>query len=380
VSPKALAEAAVILEGRAGLAGSSASTSRLRRCLEEGARAAGVGLDDYLALLRRDPQVLQHLLDVVTVQHSCFFRDPAQLQAFASEVLPGLPGPVSVWSAGCGNGQEAYTLAMLLEESGRDDWSVWATDLSSRAVARTRSAVYSDAEVNGLAPWRRKRHLERVEGGWRVKEALRRRVQVQRHNLAASSPPMLPGPLPAVFCRNVLIYFDHRQLAAFLDRLAAWMPPGGYLFLGYSESLWQVETPFQLAKLGGSFGYRRTPVPGKAPSPAPETAGRRRAGATPSASRLLREGEREMAAGNLVGAVRAFRQAAYLEPDHPIAHLQLGMSLETAGDLPAATRAYSAARRAAGRCDAARAEEALEGYRFQELVRLIEAKLEVART
>jgi chemotaxis protein methyltransferase CheR len=125
---------------------------RLAACLDGAARARGQTPARFAASLAGDPGAFQEVLDCVTVQETEFFRHPDQFAALAREVLPGLEGPVVVWSAGCANGQEAYSLAMELAASGVPDWQVAATDISATAVARVRTGRYSAAELAGLPP------------------------------------------------------------------------------------------------------------------------------------------------------------------------------------------------------------------------------------
>jgi chemotaxis protein methyltransferase CheR len=144
--------AARLLAEQTGLQITRGLQERLAACLDEAARAGGQTAAGYAAGLAADPGAFQHLLDCVTVQESGFFRHPDQFAALASEVLPALVGPAVVWSAGCGNGQEAYSLAMELAASGHPDWQVLATDLSAAAIARTRAARYTTAELAGIPP------------------------------------------------------------------------------------------------------------------------------------------------------------------------------------------------------------------------------------
>lgn len=386
-----LAAAARILGRRVGLRLDPAIQGRLRRCVDEAAAARRQDVPEFVASLDRDPTALQELLDRVTVQETSFFRDPGQFEALAAHVLPTLPGPVTVWSAGCANGQEPYSLAMVLAESTVSEWRVIATDVSSRALERTRAGRYRAKEMSGVSPDRRERHFDREGDGWRVKPALRDRVAVSRLNVVGDPLPGAARACPVVFCRNLLIYLRAEEVVAFLERLAAWMPPDGYLFLGYSESLWQVTEAFKLVRLGGSFAYRparaaataTVPAPASAPAPpAPPVArapARRRpvpaADPMPAAAMLLAAGEAAMSAGEAEAAVVAFRKAAYLEPDHPIAHFHLGLALEAAGHPVAARRAYAAARSAVERGETVAVETALEGYRLDELVTLLDDKL-----
>lgn len=422
MSNQALDDVSRLLARRVGLRLDHAIRARLVNAVRDEAEARDLAVDAYVATLDADPVALQDLLNKVTVQETSFFRDPGQFAALAADVLPALAaqGPVRIWSAGCANGQEAYSLAMTLAESGIPDWQVIASDISTDALARTRRARYGAREVTGLSPARRARFLHptgsepvrTVGEEWEVDADLRAKVRVVRHNLVADLPPWTPGECQVVFCRNVLIYFDRANVVALLGRLVEWLPIGGYLFLGYSESLWQMSDQLTLVRLGDAFAYRNegparlAPRAAAVPAPAPAppgraatawtsnrrapTTGRALAAATADAARgprveppratvptrteLFALGESALGRGDPVAAVASFRQAVYLDPDDPVAHLNLALALEAAGDEAAARRAYGAGRAALARCDPATVEAALEGYHLDELTRLFEER------
>jgi chemotaxis methyl-accepting protein methylase len=397
---RAFVEAGDLLTRRVGLRLDPSERGRLSRCIVAGARARGLPPREYVSQLDTDPVALQDLLDRVTVQETAFFRDRAQFDAFASEIAPRLEEPVTIWSAGCANGQEPYSLAMVLDELGFREFRIAATDVSTRALARTRTARYSESEVKGLSASRRGRYLRAVDAGFEIVPELRAHIDVAPHNLAADPPPFAPGSCPVVLCRNVLIYFSRTDVEAFLDRLADWLPPLGWLFLGYSESLWQVTDRFQLQHVGEAFLYRRHD-PGRpaaplraqsppqraqllrSPVPAPALPERRQSEPRPAPAEvrpegiveLLATGEAAAQAGDHASAIAAFRKCTYLDHSEPLAHLYLGLALEASGDRSAARRAYGAARTALHRCEAATVEATLEGYHPAELARLLDAKL-----
>lgn len=389
-----------LLARRIGLRLNPTVTGRLSRSVRQEADAHGLDVDAYCARLDGDPTLLQGLIDRITVQETSFFRDPVQLDAFQRYVLPGLRPPVSVWSAGCSNGQEAYTLAMILAESGIAGWQVTATDVATHALDRTRRARYSAKEVAGLGPDRRARWLTATDGGWEVVGELRDRVRVLHHNLVTAAPPFVPGACDVIFSRNVLIYLDSASIAATVEKLARWLPPAGWLFLGYSESLWQVTDVFRLVRIGEGFAYSLndtsaspppTPPPRPAsgarsprarlPRPSVRPPRRRRAAEAgfvadgDTSSTLLSAGQKAMNEGDFATAIVAFRKYAYLEPHRPVAHLHVGLALEAAGDAGAARRAFAAARAMLHRGDPADTESSLEGYRVEELARLLDDKL-----
>ena len=406
MTERPLEEVGRLLSRRVGLRLAPAIRGRLARAVRDEAERRGEEEAAYVDRLDADPERLQDLLNRVTVQETSFFRDPGQFAALAGHVLPALRadgGRVHIWSAGCANGQEPYSLAMALDESGIADWQVTASDLSTDALARTRAARYRDRELRGISPERRTRHLVRAGDQWEIAPRLRGRVTAVRHNLAADPPPFAAGQCQVVFCRNVLIYFGHDDVVAFLHRLGAYLPASGHLFLGYSESLWQVTDRFQLVRLGDAFAYRPSSPAGSAPrrpqaarqqEPPPPPAATRKEAApdrrperphlapapTPptSVAELMAEGEAALGRAEHATAITAFRKAAFLDPDHPIAHLNLGLALEVVGDVAAARRVYAAARAAIDRCDMAAVESTLEGYHLDDLIRLLDAKVNPA--
>jgi chemotaxis methyl-accepting protein methylase len=405
-SPVLLDRAAELMHRELGLRPDPSLRNRLQRCLRDEAAARGDDLERYVGRLAGDLDARQSLYDRLTVQETAFFRHSGQFQALAEHVLPGIDGPAVIWSAACANGQEPYSLAMVLDEQAVPG-SVIATDVSTQALRRTSEGSYRGRELTGLSPARRDRYLTAgSDDDWKVRKVLQDRVKVQHHNLIADPLPEHVGRCQAVFCRNVLIYFSPEQVTAFLTRLAKALAPGACLFLGYAETIWQVTDLFEPIRIGDAFEYHRRrdsptstreartaprlprrPRKPAAPSPASHAAVTRQA---PGASvteaplgapdkELLQADQEATAGGDHQAAIGAFRRYAYLEPDQPIAHLQLGLALEAAGDLPSAQRAYRAARSALGRCDASAVEAGLGGYRVEELVRLLDGKQEGQR-
>jgi chemotaxis protein methyltransferase CheR len=283
---------------------------------------------------------------------------------------------------------------MILDEQAAPG-SVIATDVSTQALRRTSEALYDTRELTGLSSARRDSYLTGgPEGRWEVCKGLRDRVTVQHHNLITDPLPDHVARCQVVFCRNVLIYFSTEHVTAFLTRLAGALAPGACLFLGYAETIWQVAHLFEPIRLGDAFEYHRrrdSPAPSAArtpprparparkhpapPSPASHAAVPGDEPAAPSPA-LVQAGQAAGAAGDRQAAIGQFRRYAFLEPDQPIAHLQLGLALDAAGDRSSAQRAYRAARSALDRCEAPAVESALGGYRVEELIRLLDSKQE----
>jgi chemotaxis protein methyltransferase CheR len=379
---------------------------RLARSICHDADARGQGLETYIETLSADVEAMQSLVDRVTVQESAFFRHAEHFDVLAKEVLPGLPRPVRIWSAACANGQEAVSLAMLLDELGVDG-TVIASDLSPAAVRRTARGRYSDREVANLSPERIARHLSAVGDGWQVNKRLLDRVSTLRHNLLDAIPKPA-RTAQVVFCRNVLIYLSEAHCAAFLGRLADALP-GTYLFLGAAESVWQLSDRFETVRIGDTFSYRARPVGAgsayrqaaiargavsggavRAPAvraaqalptrprppvrPAEDNAAKDATKDAARAAALTQAGHQASATGEHEAAVIAFRKCAYLAPDDPIAHLHLGLALESAGHPASAQRAYAAARQVVAVSNPAHIDRAIGGYTTADLIRFLDSK------
>jgi chemotaxis protein methyltransferase CheR len=368
----------------------------------------------YLDSLAAGGDALQGLLNRITVQETAFFRHPEHFKVLARDMLPTLPRPVKIWSAGCANGQEAYSLAMLLEEqdvAGR----VIGTDVSTKALRRAAAGHYLAREVSGLSPRRIASHLNRTADGWQVKDAIRERVTIVRHNLLDPLPPDVSS-CHVIFCRNVLIYLSPTHVRAFLDRIADAFHPTTPVFLGAAETIWQVSDRFTAVPVGDTFIYRQAiaapalktrtqgvsagtggttvasatrlnrprPVPrqqedgqsvlrpaARRPRSEPES--------TTSIDQLAKLAHDAIAAGDFVTAVVAYRKCAYLAPDDPVAQLHLGLALEATGDELSAQRAFAAARQALLRADAAHIAAGFEGYATAELASLLDSKQRAVR-
>jgi chemotaxis protein methyltransferase CheR len=233
-------------EGKEGLV-----RARLARRLRQ------LGADsyrDYLERVRADAtgRELAHMVDLLTTNKTSFFREPAHFDLLRARVLPefaGAAGGLRVWSAGCSTGEEPYTIAMVLRDAlGDAEWRaarVLATDISERVLARARAGEYADEAVAEVDPALQRRHFVRdAGGGWAVQPALRAPVRFAPLNLMGPWP--MRGPFHAIFCRNVMIYFDKPTQAALVGRYYDLLAPGGYLFVGHSESL---------SAVGHAFAY-----------------------------------------------------------------------------------------------------------------------------
>jgi chemotaxis protein methyltransferase CheR len=217
--------------------------ARLARRLRE----LGLGSErEYLERLRADPGAeLVRFLDAISTNFTQFFREPDHFDTLVQWVRVARRAGqrrFRVWCAGCSSGEEPYTAAMVLEpELEGCDWRILATDLSTRVLARAAEAAYLDEEVAAIpAPLRARCLATRSgPGGATLHEVvprLRERVVLRRLNLAEHPYPM-HGPLDAVFCRNVMIYFDRPMRAGLVEEIERLLRPGAPLFVGHSETL-----------------------------------------------------------------------------------------------------------------------------------------------
>jgi chemotaxis protein methyltransferase CheR len=209
---------------------------------------------------------LDELYDRIATRETYFFRETYQLTAFREHLLPTLLAQrprgkrLNIWSAGCASGEEVYSLAMEILDSGDfADWSVEITgsDLSLQALATARRGVYGQTAFRQTEPRWIQRYFRTLTGRWEIIDEVRRLCRFTRSNLVASDWGAVGGPFDAIFCRNVLIYFDRAARGPLVTRLADKLVPGGYLFLGHSESLIDVSTPLHLTHLGSEIVYSK---------------------------------------------------------------------------------------------------------------------------
>ncbi len=204
--------------------------------------------------------------EVLTTNETYFFREDYQLQAFKSEVLPLLAvqarprGSLSIWSAGCSTGEELYTVATLVHASGLfAGWDVHlhGFDISKRCIATARTGVYGASSFRATTPEARRMYFVERGDEWHVAEPIKAMCHFAQMNILDQEKARLLGRADAVFCRNVLIYFDQHARKRVIDLFHERLLPGGVLLLGHSESLLHVTTAFELLHLKGDLVYRK---------------------------------------------------------------------------------------------------------------------------
>jgi chemotaxis protein methyltransferase CheR len=229
--------------------------------------ARTVGEKDVASLVARlrrgDEMVRDLVVDALTTNETSWFRDSHPFQAFTQHLLPELAKSgnrsVTIWSAACSSGQEAYSLAMLLL-----DWmtahpgfgaQIIGTDISPRMVERARAGKFSQLEINrGLPAQYLVKYFDQVGREWILRPAVRALTRFDKGNLAL--PPTGIPPCDVVFLRNVLIYFDLETKRTVLRNVRKVLKPGGYLLLGGAESTLNVDEAFQRVELGRAVVFR----------------------------------------------------------------------------------------------------------------------------
>jgi chemotaxis protein methyltransferase CheR len=228
-------------------------------------RQLGLGsindLCDVLAS-KREAVVGRQVAEAMTTNETFFFRDPAHYDAFKTRLLPELreqrklTRKLSFWSAAASTGQEIYSLAMLLMEQGLGDWNLQllGTDFSTQVLERARAGRYLQIEVNrGLPTPLLVKYFQRQGLDWQLKEAVRRLVRFEQTDLRM--PMRAMGPFDAVFCRNVLIYFDTATRSRILQEIHGTLFRGGWLLLGSAELPFGLERLFDRQTAGAATVY-----------------------------------------------------------------------------------------------------------------------------
>jgi len=284
IAPDDLVQLAALLKERVGLHVRPDGHSALRLALaarldELGGAAPDAGA--YLAILRSQEggdEELRRLLPLVTVGKTRFFRDERQFRALEA-LLPGLIARargggrrLAIWSAGCATGEEPYSIAMAAASAGAapEHLELLATDVNPEAVAHAARGSYDARRAREVPEPLRERHFDRDGDRYHVRASLRRFIAAIRpHNLVSGTMPRPDGGWDVIFCRNVIIYFDTPTTQHVLTQFLHALAPGGYLFLGYSESLFRIFDGFELTEVAGAFLYRRPETVRTTPLPAP---------------------------------------------------------------------------------------------------------------
>ncbi len=235
--------------------------SRLKERLREKKLAT---LQEYYKLIMSDKEEMRIMLDSVTTNLTRFFRNQPHFDAFINYVIPHVVElkrktgrlNIRIWSAGCSTGEEPYTIAMVLKETlpVGFTYEVLASDISLKSLMVGKQGFYPDSRIAGVPQNYLTKYFDHTEGGYQIKDEIKRCVRFDYHNLKYDSGQR---NLDVVFCRNVLIYFDEAAQKAAVNRFWDAMAPKSYLFIGHSESLFGMDTKFQFLKTDWACLYQK---------------------------------------------------------------------------------------------------------------------------
>jgi len=193
---------------------------------------------EYQQLLENNPEEYEWLLDRLTINVSNFFRDPGVYAQMKKLLLPvwQKQATVRVWSAGCANGEEPYSLAIMLREGLPSFcyWEILATDIDPTVLERARIGKYKSETLKTIPPRVKMRYFEQEGEQWVVKPELKRRIKFKINDLTGDLPE---GAFDLIVCRNVLIYFVSELQERLFRDFHSHLRPGGYLVLGKTETL-----------------------------------------------------------------------------------------------------------------------------------------------
>jgi chemotaxis protein methyltransferase CheR len=221
---------------------------------------------ELLRAMRKSNVEYEGLLERLLTQETSFFRYPGVYETFEKRVLPELhakkfwknPRTLRIWSAGCSTGEEPYSIGITIADSlsFADAWNVeiLATDVGRHALKHAERGIYKGRSIASVSERQLTNHFTEVSSGHQVKPRLRKMVSFAQMNLASA---VYVGRMDMIFCMNVLIYFTEERRRSLVQRFYDTLEPGGYLFLGHSESISKMPVKFQAIVLNDCILYRK---------------------------------------------------------------------------------------------------------------------------
>jgi chemotaxis protein methyltransferase CheR len=217
-----------------------------------------------------DTREIARLVNAVTINETAFFRHPSQFEALEDTILPELvrlhqqerSGPMRLWSAACSAGDEAYSLAILIRETieprhPRMDYEIVGTDIDTAVLEEARAGRYRKRSVRNVPPAYLRDYFDRSGEAFVVDPAIRDMVEFRPLNLTDAQDMRRMRNFDLIMCANVLIYFNETSKKDVLQGLYRSLRPGGYLFVGGSEALGELDVPLEPVRHEGALAYRR---------------------------------------------------------------------------------------------------------------------------
>jgi chemotaxis protein methyltransferase CheR len=241
-------------------------STRLLDFIEEKQLSGGT---DLLRHVKGSSIEYESLLEQLLTQETSFFRYPAVYEALEKQIVPEIeerkfwqnPRILRIWSAGCSTGEEPYSIAITLCEALKfaEAWEIeiLATDISRRALRQAERGSYSNRTLQNLSPERVETYFAATKHGHQVRPRIRKMISFAQMNLIE---PVYVGKLDCIFCMNVLMYFSEERRRSILQRFYDALEPGGYFFLGHSETLSNLPLKFESVVRGDCRIYRKPPA------------------------------------------------------------------------------------------------------------------------
>ena len=211
--------------------------------------------NEYFDIVKkRDDQEISLLINKLTTNHTYFMREAQHYDFMVQNFLPMQEkiksgGDIRIWSAGCSSGEEAFTTVMVMKDyfganASRWDTTILATDISQNVMGLAQTKIYEEDSLKDVPPeWKQKYFKRRPDGFYDLSPAVRKEVVFRPFNLMEKFQYKKPYDL--IFCRNVMIYFDQETKNKLIDKFYDALVPGGYLFIGHSESVQRDKTDFK---------------------------------------------------------------------------------------------------------------------------------------
>lgn len=260
-----------LLEEHTGLRSPPSNRRHLRRALDKQARGEGCSAEELTRKIGVDPERRQTLINAVMIGETYFFREAAQYRLLRTRILPDIParsGRLRCWSVSCSTGEEAVSLAVILDDlqrtSSGPDFEVYASDINTQSLERLRSGVFPRSSLRRDGKEFHEllldRHLrESAERTVTVSGELLNRITVQHLNFYRDDLRSVPEELDFVFFRNTLLYATAEKREEIIARITEHVRPGGYLFLAGSELPFVVHRELELRDFGGVYVLQRRP-------------------------------------------------------------------------------------------------------------------------
>ncbi len=234
---------------------------RLKMCVKDKKLSS---LEELHKLITSNSDEMKWMLDSVTTNLTRFFRNQPHFDTLINYVIPKLvekkkatgKNVIKIWSAGCSTGEEPYTLAMVLKEHlpPTMKFEILASDISLKCILTAKQGFYPESKCEGIPPNYLAKYFTKTDGGYQIIDSLKSTIRFDYHNLKHNSSTT---DNDAVFCRNVLIYFDMPAQTATVKTFYDSMSNNSFLFIGHSESLFGMDTKFQFLKTDWACIYQK---------------------------------------------------------------------------------------------------------------------------